>query len=677
MLYYVGLIIVIIFILMGIDDFIWDVVSLIQSFFRVDGNKDLDLDAVFNEPQKMMAIMIAAWHEDNVIEDVIRHFINTTIYKRSMYHVFVGVYPNDLETIEAVRRLELEFKNVHAIINELDGPTTKAQNLNYVVSQIMAFEKVHKVEFKSFTVHDSEDVIHPFELRMTNYIMTKYSAVQFPVFPLIEYPRFGNFFKNITSNTYADEFAEHHYLTMVHRNDSQAFVPSAGTGFAIRRDVMESFEDYAFLPTDSLTEDYKLAYELYRKGVHMHYVLDKVPHITNDFKMKNSYVATRSMFPRTFKTAVRQKKRWITGITMQSVHFSDVFKKSDLSWAGRYSLYRDQKAKVGNLIAFIGYPVFVYFVVSLFVDLPVIYPKYSLSWYLSLVVTILMIERLIFRSISIFKVYGLKSVFFSTFFPPLIPIRYVWGNLINFTATIQAMKERYKNPEKKHKKEKRVKKKPLQWDKTEHHFLEASVLKNYYLRLGDILLKRNYITQKKLKRAFRSIQKQGYKGPLGQFLVKEQYVDESALLTSLSDLTESVFVSNEIVINNASIDGLKGYRIEDLEAYGVLPLFDRQGCTFILSSYDFSLDQKKRFEALYPEKTFCWHYATKREIEMSLKYGPTLPYRSDSYAFGYAMLDYEYLDSIQFMIALDYSVNAGISFKDALLNLGLLNRIVL
>ena len=132
MLYYVGLIIVIIFILMGIDDFIWDVVSLIQSFFRVDGNKDLDLDAVFNEPQKMMAIMIPAWHEDNVIEDVIRHFINTTIYQRSMYHVFVGVYPNDLETIEAVRRLELEFKNVHAIINELDGPTTKAQNLNYV-----------------------------------------------------------------------------------------------------------------------------------------------------------------------------------------------------------------------------------------------------------------------------------------------------------------------------------------------------------------------------------------------------------------------------------------------------------------------------------------------------------------------------------------------------------------
>lgn len=100
--------------------------------------------------------------------------------------------------------------------------------------------------FQSFTVHDSEDVIHPYELRMTNYLLKEHGGLQFPVFPLVEYPTLSNFLKNLTTNTYADEFAEHHYLTMVFRSKMNAFVPSAGTGFALRGDVMEQFENYTF-----------------------------------------------------------------------------------------------------------------------------------------------------------------------------------------------------------------------------------------------------------------------------------------------------------------------------------------------------------------------------------------------------------------------------------------------
>lgn len=80
---------------------------------------------------------------------------------------------------------------------------------------------------------------------------------------------------------------------------------SAGTGFALRIDVMKQFVKYAFLPTDSLTEDYKRAYELYKKGEHFHFVLNKVPYVSHKNNVKEPFVATRSMLPKTFKAAVR------------------------------------------------------------------------------------------------------------------------------------------------------------------------------------------------------------------------------------------------------------------------------------------------------------------------------------------------------------------------------------
>lgn len=110
---------------------------------------------------------------------------------------------------------------------------------------------------------------------------------------------------------------------------------------------------------------------------------------------------------------------------MQSFKFKDIYKTKKLSFVGRYSLYKDWKAKYGNLLNLLGYPFLIYFIVSLFIELPVIYPKYSLSWTLSLVITIMMIERQLFRGVSVYNVYGLISVFFSCLFPPLLPIRFV------------------------------------------------------------------------------------------------------------------------------------------------------------------------------------------------------------------------------------------------------------
>lgn len=423
-LYLLGLILALLYLLMGFDDFIWDFSAL---FLKLKTRKSkFSMSLVNGTPPKLIAVMIAAWHEDNVLGSVIENFIESTLYPTSMYHIFLGVYPNDEATRNVAEKLSAAYSNVHTIINILPGPTSKAQNLNYVIQQIKAFEKNKGWQFASFTVHDSEDVVHPYELKITNYLIRQHKAIQFPVFPLTEMPGFHNFFKNLTSSTYVDEFAENHFLTMVNRNNMGAFVPSAGTGFSLAREVIESFKNTEILPNNSLTEDYRLSLTLYEMGIPLYYVLERIPRVNVKHRIIYDYVSTRSMFPKTFQTAVRQKTRWITGITMQTLRFREIFKKQ-LKFSGRYSLYKDQKAKIGNLVVFIGYPVFIYFLLSLFTDLPVIYPKYTFSWYLSIAVTVMMLERQIFRGVSVYHIYGMRSVFFSCLFPPLLPIRIIWG----------------------------------------------------------------------------------------------------------------------------------------------------------------------------------------------------------------------------------------------------------
>jgi adsorption protein B len=543
--YIIGLILVLLYLFMGADDFIWDIVSLLHR--RSYRKQRLDLHQLDQQPPKLLAMAVAAWQEDNVLGDVIDNVIESVHYPRSMYHIFLGVYPNDEATVSVARNLADKYPNVHVVINELPGPTSKAQNINYVIRKIKAFEETHRWRFASLTIHDSEDVVHPYEFKVTNYLLEQHASIQFPVFPLMQMPRLGNFFKNITTGTYADEFAENHFTTMVGRYSSGAFVPSAGTGFALSRKTLESFGDEDVLPRDSLTEDYRLSLTLFEKGIRMYYALERAPRIGPDNKLRWEFIATRSMFPKTFKTAVRQKTRWILGITMQSFKFREIFEAKGMRLVGRYSLYRDLKAKVGNLIFLLGYPVLIYFVLSLFFPLETIYPAYSLSWYLSVIVTFMMIERQVFRGVAIHKVYGMRSVFFACLLPPLIPIRLVWGNIINLTSTLRAYKQRIfgnQTPEKKEKKiaahPERQTEKKLAWSKTDHQFLEKQALERYHRKLGDILLEKGYVSPENLQLSLKEAEK--HHQTIGNRLINQGLLTEEQLLDALANVKHIVYV---------------------------------------------------------------------------------------------------------------------------------------
>ena len=144
-----GFILILLYLLCGIDDTIWFVYSIIAGIFyhKRKGEDELDFNDLRKTPPKMLAVSIAAWHEANVIGNVITNFINTTDYPKSMYHLFVGVYPNDPETIDAVNAVSEQFPNVHAVINCVDGPTTKAQNINHMIRQIRQFGKDNNIRF--------------------------------------------------------------------------------------------------------------------------------------------------------------------------------------------------------------------------------------------------------------------------------------------------------------------------------------------------------------------------------------------------------------------------------------------------------------------------------------------------------------------------------------------------
>ncbi len=445
-----GFIMILIYLICGLDDLVWFLIAVIDRF-RHPEKKDedeMDFRALRSTPPKMLAVVIAAWHEANVIGDVVSNIIETVDYPASMYHIFVGVYPNDPDTMNVVNELGKRFPNVHTVVDCMEGPTTKAQNVNNVIGQISRFEALAGISFAALIVHDSEDVVHAYEFLAANYLIERYDALQFPVFPILEMPGFGNFFRQLTTATYADEFAENHYITMVDRRNISAFVPCAGTGFALSRSILEAENWKDILPSDSLTEDYLMSLSLYKKGIQLHYVLDKLPRLQRDGRVRNDFIATRALFPNRFKAAVRQKTRWTYGITMQSIGIRDVFTKEHVPLSGRYSFYKDAKSKLVNLVPVLGYAASIYCLLSVFLNLEPMYLNGTAAYYMSWVVFGLMVLRQTVRAYALYHVYGARTMFFGCLFPPLFPIRMIYGNVINFTAAVRAFRMRLQSRKK-------------------------------------------------------------------------------------------------------------------------------------------------------------------------------------------------------------------------------------
>ena len=517
---------VIVFLISGLDDLFVDLVYYIRAGYRAIFRRRLirpvnrgQLNAC---PEKPIAIMIPAWNESDVIDKMLLNTITTLDYKN--YHIFVGAYPNDEATLLAVERVREIYPQMSAIITPADGPTNKADCLNWIIQGIFAYERESKVQFDIFVMHDAEDIIHPLSFKYFNYLIPRVHMIQLPVLALE--------WKNArwVAGIYIDEFAELHSKDLRARELLADAVPSAGVGTALSRtavDFLRQKHQQQVFDIRTLTEDYQLGLqlrELQGKKIFLQQAVERVEARRNWLtgrpvnRKVRDLIATREFFPNHFAAAVRQRSRWIMGIALQGwrMGWTD-------SLGANYFLFRDRKGLLTNLLTITGYPIVIFWLVVWLAEIlnpdvviPPLIENHEIYATLMWIVLGLLLWRLINRVAAVNRIYGIGQALLS------IP-RLVVGNFVNFWATIQAIR-RYIHS--------RISGKAPEWVKTAHAYPTDDQLRLFHRKLGDLLLDRRLITTRQLAQALDEQKKSGKK--LGEILVDMKVITAEDVAGALS-----------------------------------------------------------------------------------------------------------------------------------------------
>jgi adsorption protein B len=532
MLAFKGLLFVVafIFVISGIDDLVVDVVYFVRNIYRAlfirKRYTPITEEQLLGIPEQPIAVMIPAWNESAVIFPMVNNTISTLNY--SNYHIFIGTYPNDLDTQREVARLREIHDNVHCIVCRDPGPTSKADCLNWVYLGIRDFEKQHQFEFPVFVMEDAEDIVHPLTIKLFNYLIPRKNMVQLPVVPFEPQHWF-----HLTRAHYMDEFAENHYKNMVIREVFGRGIPCAGVGCGFSRQALELLssdnDKQLVFKLGSLTEDYEMGMRLRAigvdKAIFVKLPIKRTTSRKSYFSSKNvpvekkELVAIRNVFPLEFSAAVRQKSRWIAGIALQGWE--------NLGWKGdlltKYVLFKDRKALLTSQVNILGYVVIMfvmvyYLAIWLFPDAyhyPPLVEEGTLLWKMILITTVFLILRLSVRMYCVFRYYNLKRAILA------IP-NFIWGNIINFAATNRAlfMFSRYL-----------VTGKWIKWDHTTHVAPSEEELMAFRQRIGDMLVEKRIISFEQLEGAIAEQQATGRL--LGDILMHKGLVSEDELIQTL------------------------------------------------------------------------------------------------------------------------------------------------
>lgn len=520
------------FLVSGLDDLFIDIVYAVRAVYRrlfiTPHHAPLTEQTLREREEQWIAIMVPAWDESAVIRQMLLNM--TAKLEYSNYHLFVGTYPNDPATIREVERVREANLRVHRISTPHDGPTNKADCLNWVYQGIRRCEQDEGLRFEIFVMQDCEDVIHPLCYKIFNHLMPRMDMIQLPVLSLERQ------WWKFTAGHYLDEFAQIHYKDLVVREVLDHSLPAAGVGCAFSRKAFEctaSKQNNELFNTGSLTEDYDFGFRLKELGLRQVFVkfFTRRPALRrNPFTGRERVVEVRELvgvreyFPHTFRTAVRQKSRWVLGITLQGW--------ANLGWlhglSTRYMLWRDRKSLVTNLVNMLGYFI-VLVVVSVWAwsaldpqgwHFPALVEEGS--WLTGLLTTnaALLGFRVLQRGYCVQRLYGWRQALLS--FP-----RAIWGNLINFMATARAIRI-YANS--------LLTGKKIAWDKTQHQYPSEEQLRGSHRKLGDLLLESSMVSIDQLKDALAQ-QRSGPRRLLGLILRDMGVVREDQLLSVLQRQT--------------------------------------------------------------------------------------------------------------------------------------------
>ena len=530
-MWYLLIAVAILFFVSGLDDLFYDVYYWIRSLYRVWKTRKyqpLTYEKLAAVAEQHIAVLTPCWNEADVIEKMLRHNVYGLDYQQ--YTLFVGVYPNDPETVLAVQAAAADNSHIHCVLGDQPGPTNKAHNLNTIYQHVKQHEQQTGIRYEIFVLHDSEDSIHPLSFKLYNYLLPRKNMIQIPVFPS-EVSLWS-----FTHWIYADEFSEIHTKDIIVRESIHGLVPSAGVGTAFSRATMDMLietNDGVPFAGLTLTEDYSTALQICVKNLKQIFVTQLIMreqwrkrwHYFGKpvLKKVKEFVATRSLFPTTYMKAVRQKARWITGISIQEWFH--------IGWSGgfwvRYTLLHDRKVIFTHLINVLGYIVFLFWVVY---SLAIYhYPQYpSLQerlnqdhwvWYLIIACTVIMAERMVQKIIAVWRVYGAAPALLS------IP-RTVYANVLNMHALLRAYYGYLFHPKAKG---------GRRWDKTEHEFPFGYAL-TPKRKLGELLMEEQLLTADQLNYALNKQMQDGQQ--LGKVLIEQGYLEQAELTQFLAQQYE-------------------------------------------------------------------------------------------------------------------------------------------
>ncbi|UKD14306.1 glycosyl transferase family protein [Burkholderia aenigmatica] len=500
----------------------------IGRILRREKSQTIDIGMLRTLEERHLALMVPAWKEYDVIAKMIENTLATLEYER--YVIFVGTYHNDAETTAEVERMVRRYPGrvTRATVMN-DGPTCKADCLNWIVEAILRYEAVHHIQFAGVVMHDCEDVIHPVELKYLNHAVAESDLVQLPVLSL---PRKWNEF---VAGCYLDDFSETHQKDVPVRARLTGIVPGAGVASCYsRRSIEAAMKERNGCPfnTSSLTEDYDFSFRLRDLGMKETFARFPLSDIARDTGreraggsvVNRNLLATREYFPKTFRTAYRQRARWILGIAFQGWE--------QLGWKGnlltRYMFFHDRKGIVTSLFSVIAYGVLLNFLLLAALQkaghaIPAGATALAAgSWVAPLlwVNTAMLFARAGQRYHFVSKLNGPVQGLLS------IPRMFV-NNLINFYAVCRAWRIYLGHL---------VSGKPIAWDKTSHTYLSNQELGKARLKIGEILVGWGVVTLEQLQA---SLEKQLVCGKrLGELLIEGSALSTESLADAIAEQAE-------------------------------------------------------------------------------------------------------------------------------------------
>lgn len=530
---YIAVTLMILMLFFAIDDVFVDLYYWIRrgwrALFVYRKRAGFDEKDLLKIKEKPLAIMVPAWQEVGVVGKMAELAAAELDYEN--YQIFVGTYPNDLDTQNDVDAVCERFPNVHKVVCARPGPTSKADCLNNVIASILRFEEKTKVKFAGFIMHDAEDVVSAMELRLFNHLLERKDLIQLPVYPFSRGPF------HFTAGHYLDEFSEMHGKDIVVREAFVGQVPSAGVGTCFsRRAIIRLSEEGDGLPFDiqSLTEDYDIGFRMKAWGmeeIFVHFAVTDQKYASFAEKSRSrSYsggnvVCVREYFPETLQTSVRQKSRWIVGIVFQGIQVH----KWTSDWKLNYFLWRDRKGVIAHFLSFLATLIVLqvaivwaieqfnpdgYRFMSIFMEGKWTETLIEVNFYFFL-------NRIIQRMIFVRRYYGIIQALVS-------PLRLFWGNLINFLANWRAIRqvlEQGGNP------------KRVAWDKTEHEYPTVSD-RSLGHSLGSILKEKYGVTEAQITMA---LEQRLADEKLGQSLLRLKMIDVETLGQALAEQANTTF----------------------------------------------------------------------------------------------------------------------------------------